>query len=166
MKSVEKRIKENMEAGPQRDGLLDMVNSFFDTDDYYERVKISNKLFPFEKKLIPKYEGNCNVLIMSVGMRKEPVILSIISVAPERVFLLHTEGSRPTAEEVMNDPDIISMNVDFELLEIDEVDAANNYHVLKELQQKIEGDILMDPTGGRKIVGTVLGTFAFFYRIP
>jgi CRISPR-associated protein (TIGR02710 family) len=168
IENVRKRIINGIVDEENRHGALSLVDIFFGTDNPNERRKISHDLFLYEKKCMLENPMKCDVLIMSVGMQKEPVILSIISTRPKRVFLLHTDGSRTTAEKVMDDPDITSMDVEFKTVEIDEVDVAYNYRLLKDIVNELDGNerVLVDPTGGRKTMGAILGTFAFFFRIP
>lgn len=166
---IQKRIRDGIADGKDREAALSLVDSYFAADDFNERRKISGELFLYEKKCMPRFSSECDVLIMSVGMQKEPVILSIISTRPKRVFLLHTVGSRPTAEMVMRDYDVGLLDINFKAYEVGEVDAAYNYRLLKDIVVKELGDderIFVDPTGGRKTMGALLATFAFFYRIP
>ena len=73
-------------------------------------IGISKEAFGLEKKYVPRIPGNesisqelaCESMIMTVGLQKEPIILSILSMKPQKVILLHTDGSRPTALEVEN----------------------------------------------------------------
>lgn len=131
--------------------------------------KISNELFPYEKKYMPCYDKDCEVLICTVGMREQPIILSVLSIKPRQCILLHTKKSLETVYKIEDDPDIKKLEINFEMVEISEVDAAENYEVIKtQVLKKLKNltTVRVDPTGGRKIMGTVVGTFAFFYRIP
>jgi len=135
------------------------------------------KIFALEKKYVPRLnaerskEIKCDTLISTVGLRLPPVLLTVLCLQPKKVFLLHTAASRPVAEQIRDDPDIQALglkpNEDVILQEISETDAPYNYEIL---QQKIiseaEGQIIVDPTGGVKIMGVSLAAFAFWRRIP
>ncbi len=165
IKKIGKRIKDKEDLDKVRMAL----EQFDTTSDRSELSRISGELFPLEKKYMPAYRGDCDILICTVGMQKQPIILSIIATRPSTVFLLHTGGSEKTADDVINDADIYQMNVDFRKLQIDEIDAARNYSILKKNILPYLGygkSVRVDPTGGRKIMGTAVGSFAFFYRLP
>jgi len=168
---VKRRIEDGITDNAEKDKILDRMERYFAIDDRNERREISNELFIYEKQCMPRHQAECDVLIMSVGMQMEPIILSILSIRPKKVFMLHTSGSKSTAEKVMIDPDIRSIEAEFEFAEIDELNTAKNYRSLKGIVSKLSREkqikhIYVDPTGGRKTMGAMLGTFAFFYRIP
>ena len=56
---------------------------------------------------------------------------------------------------------------DIELKSISETDAPHNYDVIqKEILPSAEGRIVIDPTGGRKVMGISLSAMAFWRRLP
>ena len=168
MKDYKKNIKKRVDNDVDRQVVLTALEKFYATSDRSELKGLGDELFPYEKKYIQRYEGDCDTLICTVGMQKAPIILSFIALQPKRGILLHTVGSEKTADEVMDDNVVASLDVRFEKVEIDEVDAAINYRILKDkvLKMLLGGEIRVDPTGGRKIMGTSVGAFAFFFRIP
>ncbi|RSD33281.1 TIGR02710 family CRISPR-associated CARF protein [Methanohalophilus sp. WG1-DM] len=164
-RDIENRVNDSTDC----QYVLDRISDFENSDDRTQLVSISKELFSYEKKYFPEYTGNCDVLICTVGMREAPIILSQISVKPKRSILLHTEGSEHVADKIQADPDIKKLNIEFKKIEIDDLDAAHNYNVLKnEVLPQIGNrqNVRIDPTAGRKIMGTAVGSFAFFYRIP
>ncbi len=158
IKKISRRVKDKDDLDRIRMGL-----------EQFGKTTDKSELFPLEKKYMQTYRSDCDILICTVGMREQPIILSVIATRPSIVFLLHTRGSEKTADDVISDPDIAKLNIDFKKMQIDEVDAARNYSVLKNdiLPHLGNGkSVRVDPTGGRKIMGTAVGSFAFFYRIP
>ena len=137
--------------------------------------EISKEAFRLEKAYVPQMADNqdvsqklrCENMIMTVGFQKEPIILSILCMKPHRVILLHTDGSRPTALDVENDPDIKNMNIEITPLFITEYDASQNYRIIKEqaLTRIPENEsVIIDPTGGRKVMVASLALVAFYMR--
>ena len=168
MKDYKKNIKKRVDNDVDRQVVLTALEKFYATSDRSELKGLGDELFPYEKKYIQRYEGDCDILICTVGMQKAPIILSFIALQPKRGILLHTVGSEKTADEVIDDNVVASLDIRFEKVEIDEVDAAINHRILKDKVLKMlrGGEIRVDPTGGRKIMGTSVGAFAFFFRIP
>ena len=115
------------------------------------------------------YGKECNILITTVGMREAPIIFSFLALRPKKGILLHTPQSEKTADKVINDHTIASLGIKFKKVEIDEIDAAKNFQILKDQvlsRVKNVSDVFVDPTGGRKVMGASVATFSFFYRIP
>ncbi|MBD3181138.1 TIGR02710 family CRISPR-associated protein [Candidatus Poribacteria bacterium] len=136
---------------------------------------ISKKAFSLEKKYVPEIPENkkiadsvnCDTMIMTVGFQKEPIILSITCMQPQRVILLHTDGSRPVALEVENDPAIKKRDIKITPLFITEYDASENYRVIKdEALPRASENTVIDPTGGRKVMVASLALVAFYLRHP
>ncbi|MDK2911873.1 MAG: hypothetical protein PWR29_830 [Methanolobus sp.] len=150
------------------DNVLEELKLFQDSSDTGVLRDVSSRLFPYEKRYIEHYKGDCDVLICTVGMRESPIILSLLAVMPKTAVLLHTEGSLKTIERIVTDQSVIESGMKLEMVMIDEVDAAKNYRILKEdvLPRTLNRRVRIDPTGGRKIMGTAVGAFAFFFRIP
>ena len=97
-RDIEKRVKDSTD----RQYVLEKVSDFENSDDRTQLVSISKELFPYEKKYLPEYKGNCDVLICTVGMREAPIIFSLISVKPKKSILLHTQGSENVADKVLD----------------------------------------------------------------
>lgn len=139
-------------------------------------VDLSKAAFPLEKKYIPDLNQTlaaqlpCETMILTVGFQKEPLILSILTLKPRQVILLHTESSRQVAQAVEADPDVKMLSVRIYLTSITEFDATKNYQVMRDevLPKTISarGAILADPTGGRKVMVASLALVAFFHRLP
>lgn len=169
MNNVVSEIKKRVQCKEDQQFILDKIKRFEESKDRNELEGISKELFAYEKKHMPLYTGDCDVLICTVGMREAPIILSVLATKPQKCILLHTKGSLPTVDRIEVDPNLMELDVDFERVEIDEVDAAENYEIMKTQVLKRLGNmrnVRMDPTGGRKIMGTAVGAFAFFFRIP
>jgi len=152
------------------------------TDDKEAREKaraaargISKEAFELEKKYIPQIPDNdstarelgCESMIMTVGSQKEPIILSILCMKPKKVILLHTDGSRPTAQEVENDTHVRNMKMEITPLFVTEYDASKNYQIIKdEALPRAAGVTVIDPTAGRKVMVASLALIAFYHRYP
>lgn len=166
LKEVQKRISDETD----KKFVTEKLTHFMECKVESGLKSINDELFEYEKKYIVPYSEKCGLLVLGVGMREAPVILSILSVQPSKVVLLHTKGSEGTAQRVMADCDIAGLGILIEKVLIDEVDASENYRILKkdiiEKYGRHKDGMMIDPTGGRKIVSVSLGTFAFFYRIP
>ncbi len=136
----------------------------------------SKDAFALEKRYVPWIPGNksisqklnCENMIMTVGFQKEPIILSILCMEPKKVILLHTDGSRQTARDVEDDPDIKNMGIEIIPLLITEYDASENYRVIKEqaLARVSDDEVtVIDPTAGRKVMIASLALVAFYMRL-
>ncbi len=150
---------------------VEIMKEFQATSERSELIKIAEVNFDKEKKLVPKLNPvhNTDVLIITVGMREAPIILSILILGAREVHLLHTYGSKRIAEKVMNDPDIKRRNIEFHLKEIDEVDATKIYSSVKEILDgisSIDKNVVIDPTSGRKAMSAGIASLAFYYDIP
>ncbi len=149
-----------------------------DYNDIEEQIKLNklkSTIFEFEKHLLPLLEVNKNlqqrekldILILTVGMQKEPIILSILCLKPEIVYLLHTNSSQKIAEEVRDDVDIKNLNIQINFERIEEDDLIANYRIINEILMKNKDkSIICDPTGGRKMMNTSLSLLSLYYRIP
>lgn len=170
MNYVMNNVKKWVECEQDRQLIIEKLKIFDESNDKNELQKIPKELFVYEKKYMRPYKDECDVLICTVGMREEPIILSVLAVKPRRkCILLHTKGSLKTAELIENDTDIKKLGVIFERVEIDEVDAAENYRIMKEKvleRLRDKSKVRVDLTGGRKIMGTAVGAVAFYFRIP
>lgn len=169
MENFVSEVKKRVGCIEDQQFILEKMKLFEESKDRNELERISKELFCYEKKYIPCYAGECDVLICTVGMREAPIILSVLAVKPKKCILLHTKGSYSTVEKIESDQDLMKLGLEFERVEIDEVDAAENYEIMKTQVLNRLGPmrrVRVDPTGGRKIMGTAVGAFAFFFRIP
>ena len=168
MNNYQNEIKKRVFDDADRQEISPALKEFYKTSDRNRLDKIRNYLFPYEKKYMPRYDKDCDILISTIGMQEAPIILSFLAMQPKKGILLHTKKSKKIADLVVNDSAISSLNIDFKKIEIDEVNAAKNYNILKDevLKQLGKEKVWVDPTGGRKIMGTAVGSFAFFFRIP
>ena len=149
---------------PSRDVLLQSAND--------------PEVFRLEKRVVPQLNRavadalECQTLFSTVGMRKEPVILTALCLRPRTLYLLHTEASQRTAEAVRDDPDLLALQAESSLevflRRISETDAPNNYDVVQKefLGSQNLGRVVIDPTGGYKIMGISASAMAFWYRLP
>lgn len=168
MKSIISDIRKKVPDSNDQKQIIEKLDLFNGTSTRDVLSMVSSELFPYEKRYIVPFNAVTDILICTVGMRENPIILSILAVRPKTVILLHTEGSRKTVDSIVNDEDIIKLRTKFETVLIDEVDAAKNFDIFKKEVLPITENkrVRIDPTGGRKIMGTAVGAFAFFYRIP
>ena len=181
---MDERLKDAMDQlrklvkDGDRGRIEDLMKRFDDAisaEDGTAARAISKEALILEKKYVPQIPHNhsvaqelrCESMVMTVGFQKEPIILSILCMKPQRVILLHTEGSRATALEVENDPDIESMKIEITPLFITEYDASENYRVIRdEALARTSGVTVIDPTGGRKVMVASLALIAFYLRFP
>lgn len=164
-REIEKKVSNESDKVIVREKL----RIFEESSDRRELNCISEDLFPYEKKYMKSYGIKCNILITTIGMREAPIIFSFLSLQPKKGILLHTSQSEKTADKVINDHTIVSLGIKFEKVEIDEIDAARNFKILKDqVLSRIKNisDVFIDPTGGRKVMGASVAAFSFFYRVP
>jgi len=169
MNGIFQDIEKRVSSESDRLFILEKLRNFESSLDRKELNSIGDDLFPYEKKYMKLYGKKCNILITTVGMREAPIIFSFLALRPKKGILLHTPQSEKTADKVINDHTIASLEIKFEKVEIDEIDAARNFQILKDRvlsRVKNMSDVFVDPTGGRKVMGASVATFAFFYRIP
>lgn len=169
MNGVIQDIEKRISSESDRLFIVEKLRNFEGSSDRRELNSICDDLFPYEKKYVNLYGKKCSTLITTIGMREAPIIFSFLALRPKKGILLHTPQSEKTADKVINDHTIASLGIKFEKVEIDEIDAARNFQILKDqVLGKVRNisDVLVDPTGGRKVMGASVATFAFFYRIP
>lgn len=143
--------------------------------DYNKLKSIKNELFEYEKKYLPFIEENKKVyeefkpdiLILTVGLQAEPLILSILCLKPKKVILLHSSESIEVARSVKSDSNVRELNPEISFVEITEFDSLENYNIIKRLFDRIseKEKILVDPTGGRKMMNSSLSLAAFYFRL-
>ena len=160
---IQKALQPFTEADPDRNTLKDAAK----------------RLFPYEKRYVPRLphpeveDLRGSTLISTVGMSPEPIVLMALILSPRRLFLLHTETGRSTAQAIADDGDVQAVfsdpGRDIVFKEISETDAPHNYDVLeKQVLSRVRAGqkCVIDPTGGRKIMSVSVATVAFWRRIP
>ena len=142
--------------------------------------EVARSLFNLEKRYVPclnqevAKDLDCSVMVSTVGLVKQPIILTILSLVPRKVHLLHTEGSEQAARQVAADSQVqqlgLRLGETLHLHRFSETDATANYRVvLDDILAHIDPEterVVVDPTGGRKIMGVSLSTVAFWHRLP
>jgi len=113
----------------------------------------------------------CDVLVCSVGLRESPIVLTTLLLRPQRLYLLHSQESRRNAEKVRDDPAVQSLGLDpahdIVLREISLTDAPSNYGTLREIvTNEPQKHIVIDVSGGVKVMGVSLSAAAFWQRLP
>lgn len=111
------------------------------------------------------------ILVATVGFRELPVILTTLILRPAKLYLLHSSESRGAAEKVRDDPYVQAIGLhptqDVILREISLVDAPTNYAMLQKiLDENSRREMVVDISGGVKVMGTSLAAAAFWLRIP
>jgi CRISPR-associated protein (TIGR02710 family) len=111
------------------------------------------------------------VLVCTVGMRPLPVVLSILILRPSKVYLLHTNESRRSAESIRDDPHVQALGLhpsqEIILRTISLTDAPVNYdHLRRILEENAGQSVIVDVSGGVKVMGVSLASAAFWLRIP
>ncbi len=131
-----------------------------------------------EKRFVPLDPGQSvepdlqeRVLVASVGFRPMPVILSALLLRPKRLYLLHSGESRLKAEQIRDDPFVQALGLDpvrdIVLRSISLSDAPANYDRLRAIVTENAGrGLVVDISGGVKVMGTSLAAAAFWLRIP
>lgn len=117
----------------------------------------------------PDLQGR--VLVCSVGMRPMPVILSILLLQPTKVYLLHSQESRRQAEQIRDDASVQSLGLHpthgIVLRTISLTDAPENYgHLQRIIGENPDTGVVVDISGGVKVMGLSLAAAAFWLRIP
>lgn len=156
-----------------------LLNNYLDSlssgGDITEINKIKKEIFEFEKKYLPDIDEHVNlknklnpeILLMTVGMQKEPLILSILILKPIVVYLLCTSKSTITVKQIMDDEKIKELGASIHIIEISEDDLTSNYRKINEIIiQNKDRKIVSDPTGGRKMMNTSLSFLSIYFRIP
>lgn len=167
---------------PEYQFLCEKLAPFYSTEKTTRDALIqsanASDVFRLEKRIVPQLNQDvaesleCNTLISTVGMRKEPVILTALCLRPRKLLLLHTDASRKTAEAIRDDSDLTLMQgkgkMQVVLRRISETDAPQNYDVVQEefFGEEGPGHVVIDPTGGYKIMGISVSAMAFWYRLP
>lgn len=121
------------------------------------------------QNLRPELRGG--VLVCTVGFRPMPVILSILLLQPRRVYLLHTGDSLPHAQAIARDPYVLEAGLDpttdILLHTVSLTNAPQNYGRLQTIINENRNlPIVVDITGGVKVMGLSLAAAAFWLRIP
>lgn len=129
-----------------------------------------------EKKYVPSLNARsaiplCDVLVCPVGFRPAPVLLITLILKPKQLYLVHSSESRRQAENVRDDPDIQLLGLDpdrhIHLRSVDLTSAPDSYDVIREVVQKHSHDqIMVDISGGIKVMGVSLAAAAFWQRLP
>jgi len=134
-------------------------------------IELEKKYFPLipeNKTLAEKLKPD--VLISTVGFRAEPVILTILTLKPSIVYLLHSTESIKIAIKILEDKYIEDLGTKFRLKEVSEYDATKNYRVIKEILEEVGKDknkkIVIDATAGRKMMASSLSSAAFYFHLP
>ncbi len=104
------------------------------------------------------YEG----LIMTVGLFPEPLILSILSLKPQKVYFLYTRASEKYLVDIFEQTGLKINQIEKD--EIDETNLPDIYRKVKDIREKWSSfeRIAVDITGGKKsMVGgcALAGTF-------
>jgi len=110
-------------------------------------------------------------LISSVGMRPQPVLLTIACLKPQSIVFVHTRETETQVHQIAASPGwntLYPRKPPFTVnVEIDPLDSTRTYG---KLVAAIKGgggaNWVVDITGGRKVMGAVLSAFAFWRHIP
>lgn len=114
---------------------------------------------------------NGSILVCTVGMRPLPVILTTLIIKPKKLYLLHSQQSLRGAETVRDDPYVQQLGlvsgITIQLLPISLTDAPDNYIVLQKIVRENPNEkIVVDISGGVKVMGVSLAAAAFWKQIP
>lgn len=127
-------------------------------------------LAQFNSSIKQKLQAGKQGLLTTVGNRKEPVCLCISILKPSAILFVHTRGSKGTVKEIQ-ESGILNEIYGKKLphlssILIDPLDAAGTYEKLAaKISYKAADNWLADITGGRKVMASVLSSFAFWRRI-
>jgi len=110
-------------------------------------------------------------LLTSLGMRIQPVLLSIAALKPKSIVFVHTKESRNQVDEIKNSAGWKGLFAEKEPfateIQINPVDTTTTYEQLaKVVKLSKKSNWVVDITGGKKVMSATLSAFAFWRRIP
>jgi CRISPR-associated protein (TIGR02710 family) len=172
-------LKQNV-SSEDREAIRNILAPFVDSiADRTQLNKLANapETFALEKKYVPLLNRDnlpvvdCDVLVCPVGFRPPPVILTILMLKPKRVYLLPSSDTRRQAEAIRDDYAIQRLGLDpdrdIQLREISLTNAPENYEIIKTIvNHEPKKQIVVDVTGGVKVMGVSLAAAAFWLRLP
>lgn len=142
---------------------------------------LSNEALKYEMRYLPRLhedkdflkqlDAEKRALLILVGNRKNPILITLSIIKPRFVVLIHTKESENTVEEIKkilaNDQSFPATK--FKCLQIDPLQIPQTYQQLADLlkeHEKERFDWVCDITGGKKVMGASLAAFGFWRRIP
>lgn len=135
--------------------------------------ELSKEALPYEIKYLPELHRDFlkelpdkdRALLVLVGKRESPILISLAILKPARAVLLHTAETRREAENIKASS-LIDKELHLEMVEIDPLQSDKTYQVLVDIVKKGQNNWFCDITAGKKVMGACLGAFGFWRRIP
>lgn len=149
--------------GTGRDSLLEAANA--------PEIQEAEKQWAAEIHQSEVPVKQCDVLVAPVGFREFPVILTALMLRPSLIYLLHSAESEANADRVRSDAAVTALvqdptyHIQKRLITLD--DAPANYDLLRQIVTKHpDQQVIVDVTGGVKVMGVSLAAAAFLLRLP
>lgn len=157
VEAIRERFREESnKSEPQRNLLSDLSK---------EALQYELKYLPaLHRDFLQKLPAENRAVLILVGKRESPVLISLAVLKPQLAVLLHTAETRKQAENIK-----ASGTTDGELktAEIDPLQIDKTYEQLVDIvKQHRTFNWFCDITGGKKVMGACLGAFGFWRRIP
>lgn len=135
--------------------------------------ELSKEALPYEIKYLPDLHRDFlkelpdkdRALLVLVGKRESPILISLAILKPVRAVLLHTAETRSEAESIKAS-NLIDKQLRLEMVQIDPLQSDKTYQVLVDIVKKGQNNWFCDITAGKKVMGACLGAFGFWRRIP
>lgn len=180
MTMIEEFLKQQSLPNSDREQVEQIIQNFSKAGTDRSQLSIianSPDTLTLEKRYVPTLNIArnsilpCDVLVCPVGFRPAPVLLIVLILKPKQLYLVHSTDSRRQAESVRDDPDIqllgLNPDKDIHLRQVDLTSAPDNYDVIREVVQKHSRErIIVDISGGIKVMGVSLAAAAFWQRLP
>lgn len=160
-KILEQFKTEQRKEEPDRNTLATLAKKAFD----YEMKYLPQEEHPALKKLPSRTRG----LLVLVGNRPEPILLSLAVLKPQKTVLIHTRDSQETTHKIQNAnalQDHLPQDHTFVSLPIDPLNSSQTYRDLVQTIQNDKINWICDITGGKKAMGAALAAFGFWRRLP
>ena len=180
MSIIEEFLEHQNLPNSDREQIEQIIQNFSKAGDDRSQLSIianSADTLTLEKRYVPALNIArnsvlpCDVLVCPVGFRPAPLLLIALILKPKQLYLVHSSDSRRQAESVRDDPDIqllgLNPDKDIHLRQVDLTSAPDNYDVIREVVQKHSREqIIVDISGGIKVMGVSLAAAAFWQRLP
>lgn len=143
-------------------------------DDNARNVFYDEHVFPTLKQVVLDREIKNNpdpytYLILPVGFSPEPLILSILTLRPERVYFLYTRDSEIYLDRIVKETNLLISKVKSDL--IDETNVPDIYRKVRDIYEEWgkPSRIAVDISGGKKsmvggcaLAGAMIGARLFY----
>ncbi len=139
---------------------------------------ISKQALPYEMRYLPQLQ-ECfreslskepRALLILIGNREGPVLLSMSIIKPNIAVLIHTRESQKTVQIIQSSnllQPLQENGLSLKTICIDPLNAPKTYKDLVQIvQENNKYNWICDITGGKKAMAAALASFGFWRRIP